>query len=183
MTPFVPSTLSGRYDSLEELGQGGMGVVYRAKDRETGQPVALKVLRPEVAFDTASVERLKKELLLARRVTHKNVCRVYDFNRVGDVAFISMELVQGETLHSVLSRFGPLSIRRGIEIACQICEGLREAHSQGIVHRDLKPQNIMVDASGVIKIMDFGIARSVSAERTAILPGEVLMAVFKSYRS
>lgn len=171
MSQFVPPTLSGRYDSLEELGRGGMGVVYRAQDLETGQPVALKVLRPEVASDTASVERLKKELLLARQVTHKNVCRVYEFNRIGDVAFISMELIQGETLRSVLRRFGPLSIRKGIEIARQMCAGLREAHAQGIVHRDLKPQNIMVDTGGVIKIMDFGIARSASAETTLSIAG------------
>lgn len=151
--------LGPRYEVRGTLGRGGMGVVYHAVDRETGEAVALKVLRPDVSGDAATIERFKEEVRLARRITHKNVCRIHDFNRSGDTAFISMELVGGESLRSVLRRFGSLSLRKGIEIAQQICAGLREAHAQGVVHRDLKPENVMLDHGGNVKIMDFGIAR------------------------
>lgn len=163
--PTGPS-IDVRYEILDELGRGGMGVVYKARDRETGELIAVKLLKPEIAADPTSVERFKNELRLARKITHKHVCRIYEFNRTDETAYISMELVQGESLRSVLSRFGTLSFRKGIEIARQICAGLREAHAQGIVHRDLKPQNIMLDNSGNAKIMDFGIARSVKAGAT-----------------
>ena len=109
------------------------------------------------------MERFKNELLFARKITHKNVCRMHEFNRVGGVAYTSMEFVEGESLRSVLSRFGGLPQRKAVDLALQICSGLKEAHAQGIVHRDLKPENIMVDAHGNVKIMDFGIARSMEA--------------------
>jgi len=125
-----------------------MGNVYKAKDRETGEIVALKMLKPEIASDEAMVARFKNELLFARRITHKNVCRVYEFNRVDGVAYTSMEFVEGESLRSVLNRFGCLPLRKGIGIALQICSGLKEAHAQGIVHRDLKPENVMIDSHG-----------------------------------
>jgi serine/threonine protein kinase len=166
--PTGPS-IDARYEILDELGRGGMGVVYKARDRETGELIAVKLLKPEIAADPTSVERFKNELRLARKITHKHVCRIYEFNRADDTAYISMELVQGESLHSVLSRFGTLSFRKGIEIARQICAGLREAHAQGIVHRDLKPQNIMLDTGGNAKIMDFGIAKTVDAGTTTTL--------------
>lgn len=141
-----------------------MGIVYRARDRETGELVALKVLKPEIAADAGIVERFKNELRLARKITHKNVCRIHEFNRAADgTAYISMEFVEGESLRRVLSRFGNLGARGGTRIAQQICAGLREAHAQGIVHRDLKPENVMVDREGNIKVMDFGIARSLEA--------------------
>ena len=144
-----------------------MGIVYRARDRETGELVALKVLKPEIAADAGIVERFKNELRLARKITHKNVCRIHEFNRAADgTAYISMEFVEGESLRRVLSRFGNLGARGGTQIAQQICAGLREAHAQGVVHRDLKPENVMVDREGNVKVMDFGIARSLEAGTT-----------------
>jgi serine/threonine protein kinase len=157
------AALSKRYDILGEAGHGSMGNVYKARDRETGETVALKLLKPEIASDQAMMERFKNELLFARKITHKNVCRMHEFNRVGDVAYTSMEFVEGESLRSVLNRFGGLPRRKAVNLALQICSGLNEAHTQGIVHRDLKPENIMVDANGNVKIMDFGIARSMEA--------------------
>lgn len=157
------AAIGQRYEILAEAGHGSMGNVYKARDRETGEIVALKLLKPEIASDHAMMERFKNELLFARRITHKNVCRLHEFNRVGGIAYTSMEFVEGESLRSVLSRFGGLPQRKAIDLALQICSGLKEAHAQGIVHRDLKPENIMVDAQGNVKIMDFGIARSMEA--------------------
>ena len=155
--------LSYRYDILAEAGRGAMGQVYKARDRETGETVALKILKVEISSDPEMIERFKNELLFARKITHKNVCRVYEFNRVDGVAYTSMEFVEGESLRSVLKRFGSVTPRKSVDIASQICSGLREAHAQGIVHRDLKPENVMIDTKGYVKIMDFGIARSMEA--------------------
>ncbi len=157
------AALSQRYELLEEAGRGNMGIVYKARDKETGETVALKVLKPEIASANSTLERFKNELLFARKITHKNVCRVYEFNRVGDIAYTSMEYVEGESLRSVLNRCGAYSVGKGTYIAMQICAGLKEAHAQGIVHRDLKPENVMLDAQQNVKIMDFGIARSMEA--------------------
>ncbi len=157
------AALSQRYEILGEAGHGSMGNVYKARDRETGEIVALKLLKPEIASDQAMMDRFKNELLFARKITHKNVCRVHEFNRLGGIAYTSMEFVEGESLRSVLNRFGGLPVRKATDLVLQICSGLKEAHAQGIVHRDLKPENIMIDAQGNVKIMDFGIARSMEA--------------------
>ncbi len=157
------AALSQRYEILGEAGHGSMGNVYKARDRETGEVVALKLLKPEIASDQAMMDRFKNELLFARKITHKNVCRVHEFNRIGGIAYTSMEFVEGESLRSVLNRFGSLPLRKANDLVLQICSGLKEAHAQGIVHRDLKPENIMIDAQGNVKIMDFGIARSMEA--------------------
>ena len=157
------SVLGQRYDILEDAGRGAMGQVYKARDRETGEIVALKLIKPEIASDPAMLERFKSELLFARKITHKNVCRVYEFSRVDGTAYISMEFVDGESLRSVLKRFASLTPRKGIDLALQMCAGLKEAHAQGIVHRDLKPENVMIDRHGNVKLMDFGIARSMEA--------------------
>ena len=163
------AVLGQRYDILGEAGRGAMGQVYKARDRETGEILALKLLKPEIASDQTMVDRFKSELLFARKITHKNVCRVYEFNRIDGIAYTSMEFVEGENLRSVLNRFGSLTQRKGLALALQMCSGLKEAHAQGIVHRDLKPENVMIDAQGNLKIMDFGIARSM--ERMTLLTG------------
>ena len=163
LSPAAIAALGVRYEILGEAGHGSMGNVYKARDRETGETVALKLLKPEIASDQAMMERFKNELLFARKITHKNVCRVYEFNRVGGVAYTSMEFVEGESLRSVLHRFGGLPQRKATDLALQICSGLKEAHAQGIVHRDLKPENVMIDGQGNVKIMDFGIARPMEA--------------------
>ncbi|HXA79441.1 MAG TPA: serine/threonine-protein kinase [Candidatus Acidoferrales bacterium] len=161
--PATLAALSQRYDILAEAGHGSMGNVYKARDRETGEVVALKLLKPDIASDQTMMERFKNELLFARKITHKNVCRVHEFNRIGGIAYTSMEFVEGESLRSVLNRFGGLPPRKAIDLVAQICSGLKEAHAQGIVHRDLKPENVMIDTQGNVKIMDFGIARSMEA--------------------
>ncbi len=169
----VPAGLSARYDILGEVGRGGMGIVYKARDRETGAVVALKVLRPEITSDAEVMERFKAELLLARKITHKSVCRVYDLNRFENVAAISMEYIEGESLRSLLRRTDGLSVHHGLRLLGQVMAGLNEAHAQGVVHRDLKPENILIARDGTVKVMDFGVARSVEAGsgRTAALIG------------
>jgi serine/threonine protein kinase len=163
LSPAALAALGLRYEILAKAGHGSMGNVYKARDRETGEIVALKLLKTEIASDQAMMDRFKNELLFARKITHKNVCRVYEFNRVAGIAYTSMEFVEGESLRSVLNRFGGLPQRKATDLALQVCSGLKEAHAQGIVHRDLKPENVMIDAQGNVKIMDFGIARSMEA--------------------
>ena len=143
-----------RYDLLGELGRGGMGIVYRARDRETSELVALKVLKPEIASEQALLDRFKNELRLARKITHKRVCRTHELLRFDDTVVIAMEYVEGESLRTVLDRFGGLPLRKGIQIAQQVCSALAEAHAQGIVHRDLKPENLMLDRAGNVKVME-----------------------------
>ncbi len=156
------TTFASRYEILEELGKGGMGRVYRVEDKKIGEEVALKLIKPEIASDQAMIERFRNELKLARKITHKNVCRMHDFHEEEGIPFITMEYVEGEDLKSFMRRKGNL-IEDAISITKQVCEGLAEAHELGVVHRDLKPQNIMIDKNGRAKIMDFGIARSIEA--------------------
>ena len=165
------SELDARYEVLEEAGRGGMGVVYKARDKETNETVALKILKPDIASDRLAAERFLNEVRLARRITHKNVCRVYEFSRAGTAAYLSMEYVEGESLRSSVERMGAVNVRKGIQIARQICAALHEAHTQGIVHRDLKPENVMLDTSGNVKVMDFGIARLLDTSVTATAGG------------
>ncbi|MGH9804809.1 MAG: protein kinase domain-containing protein [Candidatus Acidiferrales bacterium] len=166
LTEATLTALQQRYELLTELGRGGMGAVYKARDLETGDVVAVKVLLPEIAARADIVERFKSELLLARKVTHKNVCRVHDLNRFGAVAAISMEYIEGESLRSLLGRPQGVSLRYGLEILRQVLAGLAEAHAQGVVHRDLKPENILLARDGTVKLMDFGIARSLDSAQT-----------------
>ncbi len=158
------SHIPPRYEVLSQIGAGGTGIVYKVRDLETSEIVALKILKPEIASDPDAQENFKRELCLARKITHKNVCRIYEFNRLNGTAYTSMELVEGESLSSRLYRVGSLPLNEALDVARQMCAGLCEAHAQGIVHRDLKPANIMVDRSGTVKIMDFGIARMVQRD-------------------
>jgi serine/threonine protein kinase len=154
------TTFAGRYEIIEELGHGGMGQVYKVFDKETNSKVALKLIKPEVAADKNTIERFRNELKVARDISHKHICRMYDLGREADNYFITMEYVSGEDLKSFIRRAKRLDIGTAISIAKQVCEGLAEAHRVGVVHRDLKPSNIMIDREGDAKIMDFGIARS-----------------------
>ena len=154
------SVFSGRYEILEELGGGGMGKVYRVYDRKLEEEVALKLIRPEIAADRRAIERFKNELKIARKIGHKNVCKMYDLGEANGASFITMEYVAGEDLRSFIRRAKQLTVGASVSIARQVAEGLAEAHRLGVVHRDLKPGNIMIDKEGNAKIMDFGIARS-----------------------
>lgn len=158
------STFAGRYQVIEELGQGGMGKVYKVFDQEIQAKLALKLIRPEVAADQTAVERFRQELKLARDIAHKNICRMYDLGKAGGHYFITMEYVSGEDLKSFIRRSHQLVVGTAVFIAQQVCEGLAEAHKAGVIHRDLKPANIMIDKKGDAKIMDFGIARSLSVK-------------------
>jgi serine/threonine protein kinase/class 3 adenylate cyclase len=155
--PHLGGVFAGRYEILEELGVGGMGVVYKASDRETGEVLALKVLRLDVASDVAATERFKNELRVARRITHPKVCRVHDFGRASGTAYISMELVEGFTLRDLMDQ-NVMTREDYLQIVTELCEGLSEVHRQGAVHRDLKPSNVMVSTAQEVKLMDFGIA-------------------------
>jgi tetratricopeptide (TPR) repeat protein/tRNA A-37 threonylcarbamoyl transferase component Bud32 len=156
-----PGTLfGGRYEILGVLGEGGMGAVYKARDRELDRLIALKVIRPELATDPAILQRFKQELILARNITHKNVVRIYDLGEAEGIRFISMEYVDGEDLRTLLRREKKFAPKDAIAMVEQVCRALDCAHSEGVIHRDLKPQNIMRDQHGRIVVMDFGLARS-----------------------
>jgi serine/threonine-protein kinase len=152
---------AGRYQLLETVGKGGMGVVYRAKDTKLDEEVALKVLRTDVvAEDPTLVNRFRQEIRLARKITHRNVLRTHDFDVADGVPFISMEYLEGVTLKDLVASKGALPLGVGFRIAKQLCAGLGEAHRQGVIHRDIKPQNILIiPETGDLKVMDFGIAR------------------------
>src|SRR3984885_2507875 len=166
MAPVQATALPPRYEMLSELGRGGMGIVYKVQDRETGEVVALKILKPEIAANPQILERFKNELLLAHKITHRHVARLYEFHRAGDAVYLSMEYVEGESLRSLLEREGRLETARAIGFARQLADGLAGAHRQSIVHRDLKPENIMVAPGGDLKVMDFGISRSYAEDAT-----------------
>ncbi len=168
------TVIADRYEVIEELGGGGMGSVYKVFDRKINDKVALKLIRPEIAFDTKTIERFNNELKLARKVTHRNICRLYDLGEHGKLHFITMEYVSGQDLKRMIRMTRQLSIGTAVAVARQICEGLAESHRLGVVHRDLKPQNIMIDSEGNVKIMDFGIARSLYSKgvtMTGVLVG------------
>jgi TolB-like protein/tRNA A-37 threonylcarbamoyl transferase component Bud32/Flp pilus assembly protein TadD len=154
------STFVGRYQIIEELGRGGMGRVYKATDTKINEKVALKLIKPEIASDKKTLERFGNELRIARKIVHKNVGRVYDINEEKGTHYITMEYVSGQDLKGLIKQTGQLAIGTSITIAKQVCEGLSEAHKTGVIHRDLKPSNIMIDREGNVRIMDFGIARS-----------------------
>ncbi len=155
---------AGRYEVIEELGRGGMGSVYRVEDKKVNEEIALKLINPEIAQDKKIIDRFSHELTVARKISHRNVCRMYDLGEAEGAHFITMEYVQGEDLRSLLKRIGRLPEDKALAIARQVADGLAEAHHLGVVHRDLKPGNIMVDRDGNAKIMDFGIARSTKAK-------------------
>lgn len=168
MTILPGSRLSGRFEILTTLGAGGMGVVYKARDLELQEIVALKMLKPGLHLDSETLERLKSELKLARRITHPNVLRTFDFVELNGMPSLSMEFVRGVTLRYVLAQSGGLPYSAGLRIARQITAGLSAAHAVGVLHRDLKPENVIIESNGNAKLMDFGIARPIRRNDSGI---------------
>jgi len=157
------AVLGRRYEILQVLGRGGMGAVYKAKDREVNRIVALKVIRPDLAGNTAMLERFKQELVLSHQVTHKNVVRIYDLGEADGVKFITMEFIEGHDLRSIILEKKSFSPPEAVEIMLQVGRALDAVHGVGVIHRDLKPQNIMRDNHGRVVVMDFGLARLVES--------------------
>lgn len=154
------SILADRYKIIRMLGEGGMGAVYEAHDRELDRVVALKVIRHEIAENAEILRMFKQELILSRQVTHRNVIRIYDLGLSGGLRFITMQFVEGRDLSTLLKEKGKFTPEEAAAIMVQVCEGLEAAHKEKVVHRDLKPQNIMIDAEGRALVMDFGLAHS-----------------------
>ena len=154
------TSIGSRYEIVRLLGQGGMGAVYQAHDKELERQVAIKVIRADMAANPEILQRFKQELILARQITHKNVIRIFDLGQADGIKFITMEYIEGENLQGVLRRKKKLEPAEAANILAQVCRALEAAHNEGVIHRDLKPQNIMLDKSGRAYVMDFGIARS-----------------------
>ena len=174
------SVFAGRYQVIEELGKGGMGKVYKVLDTKIKEKIALKLIRPEVASSKECIERFSNELKLARRIGHRNVCRMFDIGEDKGTYFITMEYVPGQDLKHLIRQSKQLAIGTTIAIAKQVCQGLGEAHRLGIIHRDLKPSNIFIDHEGNARIMDFGIAYSRQAKR---ITGDGIMIGTPEYMS
>jgi serine/threonine-protein kinase len=147
-------TFAGRYQIIEELGRGGMGVVYKAQDTKLKRTVALKFLPPELTHISEVKERFMREAQAAAALDHPHICTVYEFDEAEEKTFISMAYIEGQSLKKKIDS-GPLELDEALRIATQVAEGLQEAHKKGVVHRDIKSANIMVTEEGQAKIMDF----------------------------
>ncbi len=160
------SQIAGRYEILAPLGKGGMGMVYKARDHKLEEVVAIKVLRHEVASDADMERRFRTEIKLARRVRHRNVCGIHEYGEDGGLRYIAMEFVEGTDLRKILTERGALPLDQAFEVCIRVAEGLQAIHEAGIIHRDLKSANLMVDGQGVVRLMDFGIAKQAGGEAT-----------------
>lgn len=156
----LTSALESRYQVMQELGRGGMGIVFLAYDKQLKENVAIKVLSPFLSHDPDSLERMRREVTSARKITHSNVIKIYDIAEAGGLHYITMEYFSGENLKQHILRKGLLTLQEGLQIAYQICDGLEAAHAQGIVHRDLKSQNVILSDHGHLKIIDLGLSRT-----------------------
>ncbi len=156
----VASALEGRYQVMKELGRGGMGIVFQAHDKQLNEPVAIKILSPLLSNDREAIERLRREVSAARRITHQNVIRIHDIAEAKGVQYVSMEYFDGRSLKEFIRGKGGLSQVEACQIAFQICEGLEAAHKQGVIHRDLKSQNVLINSLNQVKIIDFGLAHT-----------------------
>jgi serine/threonine-protein kinase len=168
-------TFALRYDVKEMLGVGGMGMVFKAVDTELGEVIAIKTLRQEMlGNDPSALERFKSEIRLARRISHRNVVRTHDLGESGGVYFITMEFVEGRSLKDLIQSRGRLPVPVTLSVAKQLCRALEVAHDEGVIHRDIKPQNMVVQGDGVLKVMDFGIARLAKRQEGVTQQGMVV---------
>jgi tetratricopeptide (TPR) repeat protein/predicted Ser/Thr protein kinase len=158
--------VAGRYEVESPLGKGGMGMVFKAHDQVLDETVALKVLRSDVAGEPDMARRFRQEIKLARKVRHRNVCGIHEYGEQDGLRYIAMEYIEGVDLRRILQASGPPLPEEAFEIAIQLCEGLQAIHEAGIIHRDLKTPNIMRDALGHVRLMDFGIAKQAGSEAT-----------------
>ncbi len=171
----VGSVLGDRYEIRGVLGTGGMGVVYRARDRKLEEDVAVKTIRRELLTgDAVLAERFMSEIRLARRISHRNVVRTHDLGDADGQLFVTMELVQGLTVRELLMTRGKLGVASTLALARQFTEALAVAHAAGVIHRDVKPENALIDGDGVLKVMDFGIARLAEATSTRTQSGLIV---------
>src|SRR5262249_52920853 len=162
----TPGTRIGTYEVTSPLGEGGMGVVYRARDTKLGRDVALKFLPDHFAGDPDRLSRFQREAQLLASLNHPNIAQIYGVEESGSARCIVMELIEGETLADRIAR-GPTPVEQALDIARYVCEALEAAHEKGIVHRDLKPANIKITLEGKVKVLDFGLAKAMSGAREA----------------
>src|SRR4051812_6726540 len=153
----------GSYEVISVVGSGGMGDVYCARDTVLGREVALKILPPEVTSDPSRLVRFQQEARLASALNHPNIVTIYGVGKDADLSYIAMEFVRGKTLAELLEA-GPVAVEQVLDIAIQTAEGLEKAHEAGIIHRDLKPRNLMLNIDGLVKIVDFGLSKTVGVQ-------------------
>jgi serine/threonine protein kinase len=168
------SVIAQRYEILSLLGKGGMGMVYKAKDRALDEIVVLKTMRSQLAGDSDMVRRFRAEVRMARRIRHKNICAIHDYGEEGNLLYISMEFIDGIDLKQILREEGGFAADEGYNVAIQVAKGLEAIHEAGVIHRDLKSHNIMRDTRGVIKLLDFGIAKQEDAEGGMTGTGQIV---------
>jgi len=168
------SVIANRYEILSPLGRGGMGMVYKAHDRMLEETVAIKVLRSEFARTQEMAKRFRHEIKLARRVSHRNVCRIHEYGEDGPLRYISMEYLEGTDLKQELREKGPPPPEEAFDVTIQVAEGLQAIHDVGIIHRDLKTPNLMRDGRGVVRLMDFGIAKEGNDTGALTSTGQVM---------
>jgi serine/threonine-protein kinase len=156
----VGTLLLERFRIVRKIGRGGFGVVYLVEDAKIEEELILKILHPQLSADETMAQRFVQELKLTRKITHKNVIRIYDFLDLGGAHAVSMEYFPGRDLATLVEESGHIPLRKSLGILAQVCEGLSAAHAQGVIHRDIKPGNILVGAGDVTKILDFGLASS-----------------------
>src|ERR1700722_303686 len=162
----------GRYEILGALGAGGMGEVYRARDPRLGRELAIKILSRKLSDSKLDVKRFEREAGSASVLNHPNIVTIFELGQVESTYYIAMELVEGQLLRDML-RDGPIPLQTVMRIAAQIVDGLAKAHAAGVMHRDLKPENVMISRDGLVKILDFGLAKLVSTDTDTSLPLEL----------
>jgi tRNA A-37 threonylcarbamoyl transferase component Bud32 len=172
--PSKGALIGQRYEVVQLLGRGGMGTIYKARDQVLDETVALKTMRRQLAGELAMVRRFRAEIKMARKIRHRNICAIHDYGEEGNLLYISMEFIDGIDLRQILREEGGFGAAEGFDVAIQVAKGLEAIHDAGVIHRDLKGHNIMRDARGVIKLLDFGIAKQEDAETGMTGTGQIV---------
>ena len=178
-SPLSPGTTLGRYEIRSQIGEGGMGEVFLARDTQLDRTVALKILPEPVAADQTRLQRFRQEAKSASALNHPNILTVYEIGQAAAVHFIATEFVEGKTLRQHLSK-GPMSLSEILDICVQVTRALSAAHEANIIHRDVKPENIMIRRDGIVKVLDFGLAKLAAPQPAAIKPEASTRAIIKT---